>query len=226
MIYGSDEDLTDTIILHDSGIVLNGTTIAIVNISTLSVCTPNECGEIWISNAWPGDRTLECFKLDGMDQPFYRTRDRGFLWPIPLSENDECDESGWTFYDKGKPFQFVLFVLGSYEKEMFLNGFCFPIQDIETDIETCFPYIQSSIVFMFNHQSICCIEIADETQIVNSTTRIIFKILKKYRLMFDMIVFSKPGQLAKSRLKEKQRVKITTAFRLGKLPIFYKIRPI
>jgi len=57
---------------------------------------------------------------------------------------------------------------------------------------------------------------------MNGVFQIILALLEEHRVMLDVISFLNPGMLAKSRLLEKQRIKISTAYKMGKLPILYK----
>lgn len=60
-------------------------------------------------------------------------------------------------------------------------------------------------------------EIINEADMMNCVPVIMNTVLQQHEFIVDVIVFVKQGMLAKSRIQEKQRHKVATAYRLSKL---------
>jgi acyl-CoA synthetase (AMP-forming)/AMP-acid ligase II len=208
--------------LQESGQPFMNSSIVIVNPDTMAICSAHECGEIWISNIWSATESSESLTIRDLQKRFFRTYDRGFLYPVPNDESIKQKNYGWKgYFENPKMFSLALFVIGSLDKEMVVNGFRLSVMDLEATVQACHPAIQPDGCFIFAHMSsiICIVEVDDETRILNVASRVPYVLLKTHRLMIDSIAFLKPGMLAKSRLGEKQRGKISMAYHLGKLPV-------
>ena len=221
-----NKDSTEgTITLIESG-RCSGMTVAIVNPETRAVCGPYECGEIWISLTFVGYGFAEPLQLSEPGQTetlYHRTGDRGFFWPVPKDPvGDDC--CGWVgLTQSGKPYELALFVVSSLEHEIIVHGNRHCLEDLETTVESCYAslIVGGCMIFIHAGSLICAVEITDESKFISASSRIALAVLKQHRLMLDTIAFLKPGMLAKSRLQEKQRLKVAKAYHLGKLPVIH-----
>ena len=216
----------NTLMLLDSGLAFQDSSIAIVNPETWSICGPGECGEIWISTTWNCPGYAEGFAIANLDTQlrYYRTGDRGFIWPVPkITDTEEITVKGdWkTYLENGDMLTLALFVIGPYSRELIFRGLRHPIDDLEKTVETCSTHIPTDgcIIFPHNSSTICAVEIDKPENMIITSNQICFAILKRHKIAVDTIVFVQIGMLAKSRMQEKQRSKVAIAYHLGKLPI-------
>ena len=216
----------NSLLLLDSGLPSQDSSIAIVNPETWCICGPGECGEIWVSTTWNCPGYSEGFPIKNLETQlrYYRTGDRGFLWPIAkMTEGDESAvKSGWkSYYENNKYLTLALFVIGPYSRELIFNGLRHPIDDLEKTVESCSSHIpvDGCIIFPHNSSTICAVEIDKPENMVITSNQISLALLKRHRIAVDTIAFVQTGMLAKSRMKEKQRSKVAIAFHLGKLPV-------
>ena len=225
-IYNNITPKEDALMLLDLGLPCQDSSVAIVNPETWCICGPGECGEIWVSSTWNCPGYSEGFAIKNLDTQFryYRTGDRGFLWPVPkVTDGEESQlRSGWKAYFEGdKELSLALFVIGPYSRELILNGMRYPIDDLERTVESCSPFIPvgGCIIFPHNSTIICAVEIDKPDNMIITSNQITLALLKRHRFSVDTIAFVQAGLLAKSRMKEKQRSKVAIAYHLGKLPI-------
>ena len=225
-VFESPEGLADTVVVQDCGKPLFGNSVAIVNPETGCVCGPQECGEIWVTSSWTGHGYSESFALANVDSKtrYYRTGERGFLWPVPKENQAEESSCGWGgLVDAEKPHRLVLFVLGPFETELVMKGLRHSLHDLESTAQNASSLVSPEGCIIFPHAGsiVCTVEIEDDSKILNVGCRIATSLLKHHRLALDVISFLRPGMLAKSRLGEKQRGKVAMAYHLGKLPVIH-----
>lgn len=225
-IYHSLTHRENSLLLLDSGLPSQDSSVAIVNPETWCICGPGECGEIWVSSTWNCPGYSEGFAIKNLDTQFryYRTGDRGFLWPV--SKATGGDESavitGWEpYFQNNKALTLALFVIGPYSRELIFNGLRHPIEDLERTVEGCSSHVlvDGCIIFPHNNATICAVEIDKTENMVITANQISLALLKRHRIAVDTIAFVQTGMLAKSRMKEKQRSKVAIAYHFGKLPI-------
>ena len=74
-----------------------------------------------------------------------------------------------------------------------------------------------SMIFKVENKVVVAVEILEVNDVLNCVPVIVNAVLQEHQLIVDIVAFVKEGMLAKSRLQEKQRHKVMTAFISGKL---------
>ncbi|KNC99328.1 uncharacterized protein SPPG_05576 [Spizellomyces punctatus DAOM BR117] len=176
-------------------------------------------------------------RVEGLDTSllFARTGDKGFLWPVPVDTSDQTPlteslhrdgtdyvSNGWdSLVFAGLPYEMVLFVVGAMHEEIIVNGYRFYQPDVEATVEGCHKSIPKRGCVMFQpapNRVVCVTEIIREADVFNVVPRIVHAVLERHGFLVDAVAFLAAGTLAKSRLQEKQRWRVSKAYRMGKLP--------
>ncbi|KAL7748106.1 hypothetical protein RI367_006462 [Sorochytrium milnesiophthora] len=226
-----------TVTLHDSGRPPAGTTIAIVDPDTRRLCSPGELGEIWVAGtmnvegfvdsaeAGPTDTVMsastngtsasERFAQIPGDYRFMyaRTGQYGFLHPGSPSHDPR---------QTGKP-ELVLFHLGGMSDSFKADGYLHFAMDIETTLQRLHPMIipDGCVAMNMDGRLVVAVEVEEDTNFLNCVPLITMAIMAEHNLIVDTIAFLQEGMLARSRLFEKQRKKISAAFQANRLPTLH-----
>ncbi|KAI9104941.1 hypothetical protein DFS34DRAFT_605239 [Phlyctochytrium arcticum] len=130
----------------------------------------------------------------------------------------------------GLPHEMVLFVVGSASEEINVNGFTFFQEDLELTIENCHKAIPKGgcvVVQTALDQVTCVVEFETVAEALSVVPRIVSAVLEHHGFLLDAVSFLPVNGLARSRLGEKQRWRVSRALRAGKLPAYktFQLRP-
>ena len=191
------------------------TTVIVVNPESLTRCSPEQVGEIWVSSLsvaagyWnrpeATKETFQAYESDTGNGPFLRTGDLGFL------QNGE------------------LFVTGRLKDVIIIRGRNHYPQDIELTVEKSHSALRShcsaafSIEIKGEERLVLACEV-ERTYLRNLNTQEVVKILRKavseeYDLQLYAVVFLKTGSIPKTSSGKIQRHGCRTGFINGNLDV-------
>ncbi|TFI53950.1 amino acid adenylation domain-containing protein [Mastigocladus laminosus UU774] len=206
-------DSNDTQTFVSCGRTIPQQEIAIVNPETLTRCSPNEIGEIWVSGPSVGqgywnrkeetEQIFHAYLKDTEEGPFLRTGDLGFL------HNRE------------------LFITGRAKDLIIIRGRNLYPQDIELTVERSHPSLRSGSGAAFS------VEVGNEEQLVivqelefrakpnleEVITAIRQAVAEEYEVQIYAVVLIKPGSIAKTSSGKIQRRATKADFLAGKLEV-------
>ena len=207
-----ETDKPDSITLVGCGKLVEGS-IRIVNPETLTLCSPDEIGEIWVSNDsvaqgyWNRPTqtkdTFQAYIVDTQEGPFLRTGDLGFV------QKDE------------------IFVTGRLKDLIIIRGRNHYPQDIESTVEQSHPALREGCGAAFS------VDVAGEERLVLTyevkrsylrkldvaevTQAIIKAVLQTHELQAYAIVLLKTGSIPKTSSGKIQRHACKAEFLQGSL---------
>ncbi|KAJ3333631.1 hypothetical protein HDU76_005860 [Blyttiomyces sp. JEL0837] len=177
--------------------------------------------------------------IEGVDPSlvFARTGQVGFLWPVsPEPTREEFDSlsrnrnsfhhprslnermrgfKGWDRVLNGAPYEMVLFVLGSLDDVLFVNGLKhFPV-DLEATVEGCHRLVASDGCVIFKAGSgemVCVVETTSEKNYAALVPVIVGRMLEEHEILLDIVCFVKQGQILRDRYGKKQRGKMAQSY--------------
>ncbi|KAK9468858.1 hypothetical protein V1512DRAFT_258081 [Lipomyces arxii] len=209
------------LLVQDSGMVPVSTHIAVVHPETRRLCHLSEYGEIWVASSasvlgFYGSKDLfdaarfTAKTIDGdPSMEYVRTGDLGFLRTVtrPVGPGGAMVEIQ------------VLFVLGAIGDTFEIGGLHhFPI-DIENTVERSHRSILpgGSAVFQAGGLVVLVVEVNRRQFLASLVPVIVNAILNEHQIVIDVVAFVSRGDFPRSRLNEKQRGKILTAWVTRKL---------
>ncbi|GFE70236.1 hypothetical protein CFPU101_28460 [Chroococcus sp. FPU101] len=207
-----ETDKPDSITLVGCGKLVEGK-IRIVNPETLTLCSPDEIGEIWVSNDsvaqgyWNRPTqtkdTFQAYIVDTQEGPFLRTGDLGFI------QKDE------------------IFVTGRLKDLIIIRGRNHYPQDIESTVEQSHPALREGCGAAFS------VDVAGEERLVITyevkrsylrkldvaevTKAIVKAVLQTHELQAYAIVLLKTGSIPKTSSGKIQRHACKAEFLQGSL---------
>ncbi|KAH3684527.1 hypothetical protein WICPIJ_004498 [Wickerhamomyces pijperi] len=218
--------------LQDSGIVPVCTQVVIVNPETREVCKVGEYGEIWVCSEGNSQGIVNNLKeLRAQQNPnfiqkqfqygamlansdnqlqYIRTGDLGFLHTITSTANLIDYQS--------------LFVLGPLANTIESLGLMHFVTDIEATIESCHRDIKAngSVIFKADGFNICVID-TTRVKYLSSLVPVVFnEVLRRHRLVLDVVAFTESNGIPYSRLGDKQRSKLINMWNDRKLKLRVK----
>ncbi|MBW4478454.1 MAG: amino acid adenylation domain-containing protein [Tolypothrix brevis GSE-NOS-MK-07-07A] len=193
------------------GHALQDLKIAIVHPETLTLCQPNEVGEIWVAGSsvtqgyWnqpeQTDYTFRAYLKDTQDGPFLRTGDLGFL-------------------HEGE-----LFVTGRLKDLIIIRGRNHYPQDIEWSVEQSHPSLQPSggaafAIYVAGEERLVIAQEVKRSFLRNLATEEVIgairqAVVEEHELQVYAVLLLKPGSIPKTSSGKIQRHACRTSFLAG-----------
>ncbi|KAJ3187238.1 hypothetical protein HK101_009423 [Irineochytrium annulatum] len=146
----------------------------------------------------------------------------GLLRNVHLAQQGQQPTQGGA-WDRlvlaGQPCEMVLFVVGGMEEVLMVNGLRHYPGDIEKTVAGCHKGIveEGCVVFKSKGTVVAVVEIAGEQGATALSPRILAAVLEEHQFLLDVVCYVRAGHLARSRVGEKQRIRVKLAYELRKL---------
>ncbi|XP_032821513.2 disco-interacting protein 2 homolog C-like [Petromyzon marinus] len=209
--------------LMESGKILPGVRVMIVNPESLGPLGDSDLGEIWVQSphgasgyhSFVGDASLIAGHFDGR----LRVGDTHAVWARTgylgfLRRTDLTDANGER-HD-------ALYVVGSLEEAMELRGMRYHPVDIEASVLRAHKSITECAVFPWKNLLVAVVEFGGlEQEALDLVAQVTGAVLEEHYLVVGVVVLADPGTVPINSRGEKQRMHLRDGFLDDKLDPIY-----
>uniref|UniRef100_A0A8C1GPB7 Disco-interacting protein 2 homolog Ba n=1 Tax=Cyprinus carpio TaxID=7962 RepID=A0A8C1GPB7_CYPCA len=209
--------------LTESGTILPGVRVIIVNPETRGPLGDSHLGEIWVSSPHNASGYYTIYGEESLQADHFNTRlsfgDTETLWARTgylgfVTRTELLDASG----DRHN----ALFVVGSLDETLELRGLRYHPIDIETSVSRAHRSIAESAVFTWTNLLVVVVELSgSEQEALDLVPLVTNVVLKEHHLIVGVVVIVDPGVIPINSRGEKQRMHLRDSFLADQLDPIY-----
>uniref|UniRef100_A0A8C1X2I4 Disco-interacting protein 2 homolog Ba n=1 Tax=Cyprinus carpio TaxID=7962 RepID=A0A8C1X2I4_CYPCA len=209
--------------LTESGTILPGVRVIIVNPETRGPLGDSHLGEIWVSSPHNASGYYTIYGEESLQADHFNTRlsfgDTETLWARTgylgfVTRTELLDASG----DRHN----ALFVVGSLDETLELRGLRYHPIDIETSVSRAHRSIAESAVFTWTNLLVVVVELSgSEQEALDLVPLVTNVVLKEHHLIVGVVVIVDPGIIPINSRGEKQRMHLRDSFLADQLDPIY-----
>uniref|UniRef100_A0A671M297 Disco-interacting protein 2 homolog Bb n=1 Tax=Sinocyclocheilus anshuiensis TaxID=1608454 RepID=A0A671M297_9TELE len=209
--------------LMESGTILPGVRVIIVNPETRGPLGDSHLGEIWVNSPHNATEYYTIYGEENLQADHFNTKlsfgDPQTLWArtgyLGFVKRTELTDSSGDRHD-------ALFVVGSLDETLELRGLRYHPIDIETSVSRAHRSIGESAVFTWTNLLVVVAELCgseqDALDLVPLVTNVV---LEEHHLIVGVVVIVDPGVIPINSRGEKQRMHLRDSFLADQLDPIY-----
>uniref|UniRef100_A0A8C2HBP6 Disco-interacting protein 2 homolog Ba n=1 Tax=Cyprinus carpio TaxID=7962 RepID=A0A8C2HBP6_CYPCA len=209
--------------LMESGTILPGVRVIIVNPETRGPLGDSHLGEIWVNSPHNASGYYTICGEESLQADHFNTRlsfgDTETLWArtgyLGFVRRTELLDASGDRHD-------ALFVVGSLDETLELRGLRYHPIDIETSVSRAHRSIAESAVFTWTNLLVVVVELSgSEQEALDLVPLVTNVVLKEHHLIVGVVVIVDPGVIPINSRGEKQRMHLRDSFLADQLDPIY-----
>ncbi|RXN03839.1 disco-interacting 2 -like protein [Labeo rohita] len=209
--------------LTESGTILPGVRVIIVNPETRGPLGDSHLGEIWVNSPHNASGYYTIYGEESLQADHFNTRlsfgDTETLWArtgyLGFVKRTELLDASGDRHD-------ALFVVGSLDETLELRGLRYHPIDIETSVSRAHRSIAESAVFTWTNLLVVVVELnGSEQEALDLVPLVTNVVLKEHHLIVGVVVIVDPGVIPINSRGEKQRMHLRDSFLADQLDPIY-----
>ncbi|KAJ8260343.1 hypothetical protein GJAV_G00179870 [Gymnothorax javanicus] len=209
--------------LMESGTILPGVRVIIVNPETRGPLGDSHLGEIWVNSPHSASGYYSIYGEEGLQADHFNTKlsfgDPHTLWArtgyLGFVKRTELLDSSGDRHD-------ALFVVGSLDETLELRGLRYHPIDIETSVSRAHRSIAESAVFTWTSLLVVVSELCgSEQEALDLVPLVTSVVLEEHHLVVGVVVVVDPGVIPINSRGEKQRMHLRDSFLADQLDPIY-----
>ncbi|KAJ8259307.1 hypothetical protein COCON_G00183190 [Conger conger] len=209
--------------LMESGTILPGVRVLIVNPETRGPLGDSHLGEIWVNSPHSASGYYSLYGEEGLQADHFNTKlsfgDPHTLWArtgyLGFVKRTELLDSCGDRHD-------ALFVVGSLDETLELRGLRYHPTDIETSVSRAHRSIAESAVFTWTNLLVVVSELCgSEQEALDLVPLVTNVVLEEHHLIVGVVVVVDPGVIPINSRGEKQRMHLRDSFLADQLDPIY-----
>uniref|UniRef100_A0A671QPS1 Disco-interacting protein 2 homolog B-A n=1 Tax=Sinocyclocheilus anshuiensis TaxID=1608454 RepID=A0A671QPS1_9TELE len=209
--------------LMESGTILPGVRVIIVNPETRGPLGDCHLGEIWVCSPHNASGYYTIYGEESLQADHFNTRlsfgDTETLWArtgyLGFVRRTELLDASGDRHD-------ALFVVGSLDETLELRGLRYHPIDIETSVSRAHRSIAESAVFTWTNLLVVVVELSgSEQEALDLVPLVTNVVLKEHHLIVGVVVIVDPGVIPINSRGEKQRMHLRDSFLADQLDPIY-----
>uniref|UniRef100_A0A671TBW0 Disco-interacting protein 2 homolog B-A-like n=1 Tax=Sinocyclocheilus anshuiensis TaxID=1608454 RepID=A0A671TBW0_9TELE len=209
--------------LMESGTILPGMRVIIVNPETRGPLGDSHLGEIWVNSPHNASGYYTIYGEESLQGDHFNTRlsfgDTETLWArtgyLGFVRRTELLDARGDRHD-------ALFVVGSLDETLELRGLRYHPIDIETSVSRAHRSITESAVFTWTNLLVVVVELnGSEQEALDLVPLVTNVVLKEHHLIVGVVVIVDPGVIPINSRGEKQRMHLRDSFLADQLDPIY-----
>uniref|UniRef100_A0A672P135 Disco-interacting protein 2 homolog B-A-like n=1 Tax=Sinocyclocheilus grahami TaxID=75366 RepID=A0A672P135_SINGR len=209
--------------LMESGTILPGVRVIIVNPETRGPLGDSHLGEIWVNSPHNASGYYTIYGEESLQGDHFNTRlsfgDTETLWArtgyLGFVRRTELLDARGDRHD-------ALFVVGSLDETLELRGLRYHPIDIETSVSRAHRSIAESAVFTWTNLLVVVVELSgSEQEALDLVPLVTNVVLKEHHLIVGVVVIVDPGVIPINSRGEKQRMHLRDSFLADQLDPIY-----
>uniref|UniRef100_A0A671YI56 Disco-interacting protein 2 homolog Ba n=1 Tax=Sparus aurata TaxID=8175 RepID=A0A671YI56_SPAAU len=209
--------------LMESGTILPGVRVIIVNPETRGPLGDSHLGEIWVSSAHSASGYYTIYGEESLQADHFNTRlsfgEPHTLWArtgyLGFIKRTELLDASGDRHD-------ALFVVGSLDETLELRGLRYHPIDIETSVSRAHRSIAESAVFTWTNLLVVVAELSgSEQEALDLVPLVTNVVLEEHHLIVGVVVIVDPGVIPINSRGEKQRMHLRDSFLADQLDPIY-----
>ncbi|XP_023283365.1 disco-interacting protein 2 homolog B-A [Seriola lalandi dorsalis] len=209
--------------LMESGTILPGVRVIIVNPETRGPLGDSHLGEIWVNSPHSASGYYTIYGEEGLQADHFNTRlsfgEPHTLWArtgyLGFIKRTELLDASGDRHD-------ALFVVGSLDETLELRGLRYHPIDIETSVSRAHRSIAESAVFTWTNLLVVVAELSgSEQEALDLVPLVTNVVLEEHHLIVGVVVIVDPGVIPINSRGEKQRMHLRDSFLADQLDPIY-----
>ncbi|KAB5583758.1 hypothetical protein PHYPO_G00099340, partial [Pangasianodon hypophthalmus] len=209
--------------LMESGTILPGVRVVIVNPETRGPLGDSHLGEIWVNSPHTASGYYTIYGEESLQADHFNTKlsfgDPHTLWArtgyLGFVKRTELTDSSGERHD-------ALFIVGSLDETLELRGLRYHPIDIETSVQRAHRSIGESAVFTWTNLLVVVSELCGSEQDALDLVPLITNVvLEEHHLIVGVVVIVDPGVIPINSRGEKQRMHLRDSFLADQLDPIY-----
>ncbi|TKS77548.1 Disco-interacting protein 2 -like protein B-A [Collichthys lucidus] len=209
--------------LMESGTILPGVRVIIVNPETRGPLGDSHLGEIWVSSSHSASGYYTIYGEESLQADHFNTRlsfgEPHTLWArtgyLGFIKRTELLDASGDRHD-------ALFVVGSLDETLELRGLRYHPIDIETSVSRAHRSIAESAVFTWTNLLVVVAELSgSEQEALDLVPLVTNVVLEEHHLIVGVVVIVDPGVIPINSRGEKQRMHLRDSFLADQLDPIY-----
>ncbi|XP_067302166.1 disco-interacting protein 2 homolog B-A isoform X2 [Pseudorasbora parva] len=209
--------------LTESGTMLPGVRVIIVNPETRGPLGDSHLGEIWVNSPHNASGYYTIYGEESLQADHFNTRlsfgETETLWArtgyLGFVRRTELLDASGDRHD-------ALFVVGSLDETLELRGLRYHPIDIETSVSRAHRSIAESAVFTWTNLLVVVVELSgSEQEALDLVPLVTNVVLKEHHLIVGVVVIVDPGVIPINSRGEKQRMHLRDSFLADQLDPIY-----
>ncbi|XP_011620219.1 disco-interacting protein 2 homolog B-A isoform X1 [Takifugu rubripes] len=209
--------------LMESGTILPGVRVIIVNPETRGPLGDSHLGEIWVSSSHNASGYYTIYGEESLQADHFNTKlsfgDPQTLWArtgyLGFIKRTELLDASGDRHD-------ALFVVGSLDETLELRGLRYHPIDIETSVSRAHRSIAESAVFTWTNLLVVVAELSgSEQEALDLVPLVTNVVLEEHHLIVGVVVIVDPGVIPINSRGEKQRMHLRDSFLADQLDPIY-----
>ncbi|XP_017947197.1 disco-interacting protein 2 homolog B isoform X3 [Xenopus tropicalis] len=212
-----------SLLLLESGKILPGVTVIIVNPETKGPLGDSHLGEIWVNSAHTASGYYTIYDSETLQADHFNTRlsfgDTQTLWAktgyLGFVRRTELTDANGERHD-------ALFVVGALDETLELRGLRYHPIDIETSVSRIHRSIAECAVFTWTNLLVVVVELCgSEQEALDLVPLVTNVVLEEHYLIVGVVVVVDPGVIPINSRGEKQRMHLRDSFLADQLDPIY-----
>ncbi|XP_072262889.1 disco-interacting protein 2 homolog B isoform X2 [Pyxicephalus adspersus] len=212
-----------SLLLLESGKILPGVTVIIVNPETKGPLGDSHLGEIWVNSPHTASGYYTIYDSESLQADHFNTRlsfgDTQTLWArtgyLGFVRRTELTDASGERHD-------ALFVVGALDETLELRGLRYHPIDIETSVSRTHRSIAECAVFTWTNLLVVVVELCgSEQEALDLVPLVTNVVLEEHYLIVGVVVVVDPGVIPINSRGEKQRMHLRDSFLADQLDPIY-----
>lgn len=212
-----------SLLLLESGKILPGVTVIIVNPETKGPLGDSHLGEIWVNSPHTASGYYTIYDSESLQADHFNTKlgfgDTQTLWArtgyLGFVRRTELTDASGGRHD-------ALFVVGALDETLELRGLRYHPIDIETSVSRTHRSIAECAVFTWTNLLVVVVELCgSEQEALDLVPLVTNVVLEEHYLIVGVVVVVDPGVIPINSRGEKQRMHLRDSFLADQLDPIY-----